>query len=180
MMRRADVGVATVVVTVAAAVAASLFSTPQAEYMPQGGLQSGEELLLVFVGASSCGAHRRQGFAEVVEAAKKALADRAQREGHSFAAVGVALDWAAEDGLTFLRAFGQFDELLVGRNWLNTGAIKYIWKELPGRAAIPQVLVVRRRIQVGRTGITVSHEELLLRRVGVHAILAWADVGFAI
>lgn len=97
-----------------ASVAASLAPPAKREaaragYQPAAAIKSGEEIALVFIGASFCNAHNTPGFPEVVEAAKLRLQRQAQQGGMQFRAIGVALDWRPADGLAFLARFGEWD-----------------------------------------------------------------------
>ncbi len=86
-------------------------------YKPANDLgETGDEVYAVFIGSSTCGATEREGFAAVVEGLKVQLRRRAQEQGLRFATAGVATDWALDEGLAFLHEFGEWDEVLVGRN----------------------------------------------------------------
>ena len=95
-------------------------------------------------------------------------------EGTHFSTLGVATDWSITDGLTFLTEFGPFDEIAVGKNWLNMGIQRYVMSELPGEAGLPQLVVTERDVDVGTGAITARHETVIDRRVGANAILLWA------
>lgn len=132
-----------------------------------------DELLLIFIGATFCGAATRPGFPAVVEKAKRVLAQQAVRDKKSFASIGIAVDNTVPAGLQFLGAFGKFDELIVGRNWLNSGAIKYIWKDVAGTPGIPRLLVVERTVLQADNAITFGPERLVLRKLGLSQIERW-------
>lgn len=148
--------------------------TPSDAGTPSPAVRSGKELVMVFIGASFCGATETPGLPKALKGISEHLARRAERENSTFVRVGVALDWKTNDGLRFLRHFGEFDEILVGRNWLNTGAIDYIWRGLPGAPALPQVLVFSRLVDARPTTIAFTEDELLTRKAGADAILDWA------
>ena len=136
-------------------------------------LQSGTELVVAFIGSSSCHAADSTGFIEAIGRMKDLLSARAGRLGYRFATVGVALDWRVKDGLQFLDRFGPFDEVVAGRNWLNTAAISYVWTDLHNRPAIPQVVISLRQLTVGDTAIEVGQQRVLLRKSGVSEIMRW-------
>jgi len=69
-----------VTVPAVAAVAGVAARPTVARYQPAYGFHDGRELVLVFVGASFCRAHQREGFPEALEAAKVALAVEAARQ----------------------------------------------------------------------------------------------------
>lgn len=93
----------------------------------------------------------------------------------AFATVGVARDWSVEAGIKHLDKFGGFDEITAGRNWLNLGVLRYVWNEVPGKAATPQVLVVDRRVETSeeKGSYELHKPKLLMRKVGTREIRRW-------
>lgn len=144
-----------------------------AKYTPSRTFASGREVVLVFIGASFCGAHRKPGFPDAVENVKVALVERAKAQDSRFRVMGIALDWDPAEGYAFLGRFGNFDQMAIGDNWLNESAVKYIWRDMPGRPAVPQILVIEREVVAG-AAINVRGEKLLKRVAGSDAIMAWA------
>jgi len=136
-----------------------------------------EQVRMIFIGSSTCGAHRNEGLRAAIETAKRALAERSTAAGRQFTSAGVAIDWRIEDGIEFLAAFGEFDEIIVGGSWLNSGAIRYVWEDFPGSSVVPQVVVVRRPVTVSSSTISVGEEELLARLAGADQIMEWVDLG---
>lgn len=145
-------------------------------YQPAAAIRSGEEIALVFIGASFCNAHNTPGFPDVVETAKLRLQQHAQRAGMQFRAVGVALDWRTADGLAFLARFGAWDEVASGSNWISDAATKYVWRDIPGDANVPQLLVLRRTVQTGQA-IRLGEDRMVKRISGTAAIQAWVAAG---
>lgn len=141
------------------------------------GLRTGDEIIVVFIGASFCGGTKRPGLKETVREMNRLLTERAHAVGYGSVTIGVALDWSIEEGLSFLREFGPFDEIAVGRNWLNVDAIRYIWKDLPGSPTLPQVVVVHRHVDVGAVAVDVGVERLLVRKLGADRIEQWVSAG---
>lgn len=72
---------------------------------------------------------------------------RAMAEGNSFATVGVALDWHLKPGLRWLDKMGSFDEVSVGRSWVNSSAVRHIWREFQATPALPQVLLIEHTVK---------------------------------
>jgi hypothetical protein len=89
--------------------------------------------------------------------------------------MGVSLDWSPSEGAAFLARLGQFDEIASGRNWLNSGAVRYIFRDLPGLSQVPQVIVVERNVRVRPEAIDVGPERLITRKVGLDEMLQWAQ-----
>lgn len=138
-----------------------------------GRIQPGKELIFIVVGSSYCRATHTPGYTEAVVRAQAAVAREAARTGERVVVIGVALDPSIRDGFRFLSHFPGFDEVMVGRNWLNLGSAAL----LEGHRAVPQLLVVRRTVTV-EAGRTVVRAARIERRViGVDSIRAWAGVG---
>lgn len=147
-----------------------------AAYVPEYELRSGEEVVLVFIGASFCGAQRAPGFPAIVERAKRDLARRARAGGRQFRAHAVALDWDPAEAMAFIRHFGAFDEISVGSNWLNDGAVRYIWRDLPSEPAVPQIVVLVREVEAGGA-VRIRGERVARRLLGTEQISRWVDAG---
>lgn len=145
-------------------------------YVPDFEFRSGTEIVLVLVGAAFCGAQREPGFPQAVEDAKLRVQAQAKTRGAQFRAVAVSLDWKTDEALSFLEGFGAFDELVVGSNWLNDGARRYIWRDLPGLAAVPQVLVVEREIET-EPEVQVRFERVVKRIAGAAPVMEWVKAG---
>ena len=140
------------------------------------GIRSGEELLLVFIGSSSCPAAREKGFDKVVAQVTERMRHEADRRKALFGRIGVALDWQIADGLTFLDKFGKFDEVIVGRDWLNTGYDKYV-RNVRGDDGVPAIAVVSRQIVKRDSAISFANEVVLASVRGTIAIRKWLTEG---
>lgn len=69
---------------------------------------------------------------------------------------------------------------MTGRSWLNEGMLKYVWDELPGKAATPQILIVDRSVKVRSAENPVyglHSERLVVRKVGMKEIRQWYELG---
>jgi hypothetical protein len=172
------VGVALALALAAGVLATAWARDPGVEhYVPATRLVAGPEVVFIFVGGSFCLAHRREGFPQAVEKAKVELArSTLARRGH-FRAVGVALDWDPDEGGRFLRKFGRFDEVSLGSNWVNGTVLRYVWRDMPGRPAVPQVVVVERQVEKSDVAINVVNEHVVRRLLGVDEIQDWAKAG---
>src|SRR5690606_33057748 len=95
------------------------------------------------------------------------LMEEGRKFGIQVTLIGVALDWDINAGLRFLQSAGRFDEISVGRNWLNSHAVSHIWRDLPGPPVIPQIVVVDRTVRVDNDFITISIDSVVSRVVGV-------------
>lgn len=151
-------------------------------YTPSFETKSGPELALIYIGSAGCGASNRAYLPEMIEALKLKIQQKANESGRSFAAIGIAKDWVAEDGIAHLEKFGRFDETMAGRNWLNAGVLKYIWQDLPGVAATPQVLIVNRLVDDRSSdrpgaGFSIREEQLVVRKIETDEIRQWFEQG---
>jgi hypothetical protein len=134
-------------------------------YTPTYANPFGSELVAVYISSSHCVGNLAPGLREAVEQAKVRLGARAKAEGRTFRAVGVALDWAPDSGLAYLRGFGQFDELVIGSNWFNVAATMLIFADSTGVPSIPQLIVYERTINVSNPRRLQFGQPRVLRRV---------------
>lgn len=75
------------------------------DYAPSAGSDAGDELVFVYVGSSTCGWSNVPELPDLVRTLKLRLQERAGAEGMSFAAVGVARDMSAANGMAHLDGF---------------------------------------------------------------------------
>jgi hypothetical protein len=134
-------------------------------------------MLLVFIGASFCHAADVPGFPETVETMKTDFRREGRERNVTATIVGAALDWDPTTGLSWLNNFGSFDQLTSGGNWLNLAAVNYIFRDVPGQPALPQVLVVQRHVTISKGNIQVSDEHLVARKLGADEITQWVRAG---
>ena len=97
------------------------------EYAPALSVNAGQEVAFVFVGSSNCGWSNVPELPNMVKGLKLELRKRAENLGMSFAAVGIARDVIARNGIRHLEKFGDFDEVMSGRGWANIGVLKYVY-----------------------------------------------------
>ncbi|MFQ5889520.1 MAG: hypothetical protein ACE5JR_05655 [Gemmatimonadota bacterium] len=147
------------------------------EYEPAGEKPQGTELVAVYIGSSTCAPCQTPELKAAIRQMKDELSRRAEGEGRRFYAIGVALDWSIEDGMELLRSTATFDEILVGRNWLNTGAIEHIWSDPGTRQLIPQVIVFEREVRWGSQEIELGPKRVLRRVGGGGEISEWVEAG---
>ncbi len=139
---------------------------------------TGDEIVLVYLGSSSCGWSNLPEVTRAVRDAKIHVAENARNAGMRFSALGIALDVNASRGWAHLRKVGLFDEVGAGRGWANSGADKYVFGSLAGPASTPQLLVVQRSVSTAPGGHRkVESERVLVRRSGSNAILRWVSRG---
>ena len=148
------------------------------EYAPALSVNAGQEVALVFVGSSNCGWSNVPELPNMVKGLKLELKKRAENLGMSFAAVGIARDIIATNGIRHLEKFGDFDEVMSGRGWVNIGVLKYIYGgQLSGPAATPQVLVIERSLDDTAGHISLTAERVVARKTGLDEIAQWVQSG---
>lgn len=137
----------------------------------------GEEIALVYVGSSTCAWSNAEALPGIVQDLKLNVLARARDEGKGFAAIGVAQDAVAANGVDHLSKFGEFDEIVAGRGWANIGVQKYVYGNMPGPGGTPQILVVARTLSHDTGHVVVGGERVLARMVGLNEITEWAEAG---
>ena len=146
----------------------------QARYVPQAKQIQGPELAFIYIGSSTCRAANNEDLPDKIEALKLLIQQKASLSGRSFAAIGISVDLAVEQGIEHLEKFGRFDEVMTGRGWVNEGLMKYVWEDLPGRGATPQVVVVDRTVEHNGPGENAIHDEVVVtRKIGPEELQQW-------
>lgn len=168
----------------------------QPRYEPSHEPPLGHERILIFVSSSGCVANHEEEFDDAVRQLKAILAERAAENGQSFSAVGVAVEWDVERGTDYLLRgrwsggaldFGPFDEIVVGRNWGNSAAVRYLQDLSPNGCpspagiwqAVPQLFLVDREAEEWRADgeFRYGPERLLLQACGADEIIKWMRQG---
>ena len=113
----------------------------------------------------------------IVKDATAAVGQATQNSGMYFSTLGVSDDWSVARGLDLLNSFGSFDEVIVGRNWFNSGIMMFV-DNLEGPTVVPQIVVVRQEktIREGPWGYGPMVE--LARAAGLDQMSDWAARGF--
>lgn len=104
-----------------------------------------EELVFIFTSSrSTCPACEEAELSGLINDIKTKLHDRARELGIGFTSIGIAVDWSPETGIDHLQNISSFNEMIVGRNWYNTGMVKYTFSEFSGRRGLPQIIITKR------------------------------------
>jgi hypothetical protein len=138
---------------------------------------SAPEVVFVYIGAAGCGPSNVPQLPRIVRTVRDAAAKQARTAGAGFRTIGIAKDPDARAGLEHLKKYGSFDEVSAGGGWLNLGTLKYIFSDLSGVGATPQVAVVLRTVQREGGVVGVRDERILARKVGVNELSDWANRG---
>jgi hypothetical protein len=93
------------------------------------------------------------------------------------AVVGVLIGENKPTAERFLANFGDFDEVVIGRGWLNSAAVSLMWRDAPGEASVPQLVIISRHIGLNNSQLLISPDRLLVRLHGSDNILRWLAAG---
>ncbi len=147
-------------------------------YIPSYGTIPDKELVMVFIGSSTCGYSNDRSLPGLIEEAKLKLQRKADDQGWAFSVIGVSVDWITADGITHLNKFGYFDEVMTGRKWHGTGASIYSMN-IQGVNATPQILVLARNSkQSSEVGNKSAKREIPIYQVaGLKQIHDWLNRG---
>jgi hypothetical protein len=139
----------------------------------------GNELVLVFIASPTCAAATDDSFPSALRAIRDTVTSIAASRGVEAVMLGVGIGGSVRSSLEFLDQFGPWDEVSVGRGWLNTAAVRFIWDTHAGNGGVPQVLVMARRFARGPfdNSVLLQHEQLLARKVGLGEIYRWVERG---
>lgn len=139
--------------------------------------KDGTELIAVFLISTNCSASSLPGLKGALAHIRVALTQTAADKKATFVTIGVALDADPWAGVEFIKTFGDFDEVISGGSWMNTAALSYVSRELPGQWAVPQLVILERDVKVTASEQlpTVSTDRLVARKVGVDEISTFAN-----
>lgn len=142
------------------------------------GLFSGRHLLLVYVGSASCAWCNHPSLPGYLDIVRDSLETRATARGWAFVSIGVAANWGVDAGIDHLRKMRPFNEVAAGMSWLNSLALRYLFRDIPGEAATPELLVLTRGVRQSETlqvqaTIDIGQEILLARKIGLPEIEHW-------
>ncbi len=135
------------------------------------------EVVFVFIASSRCAAMRNEEVREAVLEVRDSVKVLASRIGARAVTMGVAIDFDQGAGISMLSKLGPWDEVAVGRNWLNAAVIHYVWRDVPGSPAIPQILLLRRTVRSVGDEVLVGDDSLLIRLVGGEEVMSWVTKG---
>lgn len=133
-------------------------------------IQRGKELVLVFVGSSECGFSTMDKTKQAVSRIIRRVDNQYESLGYkTFRTIGVSVDWSVSEGISHLSNITNFDEIIVGNNWLNVGAQRFMIRDMIGEASTPQVLFVTREVNspsYGSYDVIVDNNKVINRFTG--------------
>ena len=140
---------------------------------PESPVGLGGEVVFVFMASSTCQNINDPALKPALDEARTRVQEFAERSGRRFVTSGIALDIDIDAGTRLLDRFGPFDEIHVGRSWVNTAAANYWHPTGHLLSVIPQLLITDREI-IGEYGmLRIRDERVIARRLGASNIIAW-------
>lgn len=140
------------------------------------------EIILRLVVSSSCSFSRDPSLPDLVQEAVTTMRSVAEELGIEFGTSAVSIESEPKEGIEFLTRFGPFEEISVGRGWVNTVVIDHSVSGPGDHRSTPQVIVLRRRVDVAPhedvdapVGMTT---DIVLRAVGVPEVERLTDRQF--
>jgi hypothetical protein len=146
-------------------------------YQPSYEVPKGNEVVAVYLGASSCHGCKDPDLLSAVKAMKSLLASQAEQSGVGFSVIGVGMDWSVQESMSYLESLGAFDEVIAGRLWASVGALKFLWTGPEICRGIPQVVLLERTSEFAEGEYTVTRERELARYSGPAQIVEWVREG---
>jgi len=137
------------------------------------GAEDATETLVVFLVSSFCGASQDAQLKQAMREDRSRMLAEATRRGSHVRFVGEASEGSFDWGIRLVTEFGTFDELVLGSGWMNQALIQYVWRDLPGPASLPQMVVLRRTVHLAENDIGVGHDIVVRRLVGKAEIRDW-------
>lgn len=133
------------------------------------------QYVVFYFGSSTCVPCRDPEFKVALQQMRPLLKVEAERAGHDLSVVGVAIDAQTDSGLALLQPIEIYDAVVVGDDWTNLVAERFIWGDPNAIPGIPQIILVERVITPGPRGSSVPR---VIRRIpGQRPIIDWIRGG---
>jgi len=132
--------------------------------------EKGKFLRFVYIGSSDCGYSNNPETHEMIIRIKKYFKNLTRKRDINYITTGIARDLFPDVGIQFLKNTGPYDEVTAGASWFNLGITHYIWDDIQGRPATPQILLTRTNFDVSEDGAITKSEEVLHRAIGIQNI----------
>jgi hypothetical protein len=142
---------------------------------------SGRELIVYFVSSTSCVANTQPGFYDNVRRMVSSVRRVGRATNTHVTLTGLSVDWDSRAGVEYMQQFGEFDELVAGRNYFNSVATRLFFVDSLARAGIPQVVIIERSVHMPPRGSSdyprFSAERIVKKVEGADAIADWVARG---
>lgn len=152
-----------------------LTTTPSRTYIPEYRKDYIQELNFVYIGSSTCKYSNIAELYTAIDSIKTILSESSKKLGLGFSTIGISAEWSPVTGLNHLDKFGEFNELILGNSWNNTGIIRYVG-EMANEASTPQIIVTIKTYTEFRK-INIVSEKKVITKKGTAEILNWYKNG---
>lgn len=148
----------------------------------RGQIPSGRHLVAFVFVSSRCGATRLPETERAIRQLRTELQRLQTKAFANVSVVGVAID-ELRDGSKYLQSLNRtgevFDEVSVGRTWLNQVVSERVWRDGTAQPLVPQVLVIERKVDAREFPriIHFQRDSVLLTVAGAPNIVAWVARG---
>lgn len=145
------------------------------------GIKPGRQLLAYVFVASRCGHCQRADTRTALRELPRKFKDAAAADFKAADVVVVALDANVDEGLAYLRTLGvhEFDEISIGRAWLNEHMTWWGWRSKVAEPAVPQVVLVSRDMAASYPPLSVRYtrDSVVAVLSGRNAVVEWVGGG---
>ena len=143
---------------------------------------SGDHLVAYVLLSHRCPFSRDKTTQTAVAQIRSSLKTLEGKEYAKVSVVGVAVEYDLNAGFEYLRDLQRsapaFDELSIGRGWLNDFITALVWRGGFAQPATPSVVVVRRRVDASAyPQMSVGPDSLLLSLRGRPDLVSWVAEG---
>lgn len=156
-------------------------SGPSAVTLSDMGFEPGRQLVAFVLVSSDCSYCKQPDTKLGIAALRDRFRTNTSNGYRSATVVGVDLDLNLEVGLNYLRGIGldQFDEISVGKSWLNENLVRLVWRDKAAPPSVPQVIIVSRDMNAKLKPLRVDFttDSVLSVLTGRKAILSWVRAG---
>jgi hypothetical protein len=146
-------------------------------YRPSNSDPEGREVVAILISSSTCIANQNAEFKPAVQEMMRRLGLQRDSAKLHLSITGVSTDWEPRVGVSYFEQFGEFDELVVGRNWFNSAITRHVWQAEGARPVIPQLILLERTVTHGERGPRITGERVIGRFLGGDEIITWTARG---
>lgn len=138
--------------------------------------ETANELVLIYIGSSTCGASNDLELPLVLKDLSKKLSVMAHEKGYDYMTIGISSEQDIENGISHLEFTGiEYDEIAIGNGLGNLALQEYMWKQYKDNTSsgLPQIIVLQREYDTqmfNETNLIMPNlvsEEIIYRDVSI-------------
>jgi len=144
---------------------------------------SGRHLVALVFLSSHCGFCTEKQMKAGLRKMRSALLAANAYKYSKISVVGIAVDQDIHDGFDYLAKLGPigevFDEVSIGRGWLNQFVTEIVWREGIGQPSTPQVVLLTHLVNASNFPrfIDIGQDSVVRVIRGRDSLLAWISAG---